>query len=180
MPRILIRPIRGRAARLDFKALLAVVGAEMDSTVKPTLVEEHAKVVADWAHKVEFKTRKVMTEKMIAIDVWAAGDPENVDIWHYVNDGTREHDIPKSPLLYPLRFHWGGPGSYKPKTAVGGGYGGPGVSMGPEVRFKKVHHPGTDARKFEVHIANKMRTWFRKRVEAAFKRGVRKAWGTGK
>jgi len=180
MPRILIRPIRGRAARLDFNAILAEVGAEMDSTVKPVLVEEHAKIVADWAHKVVFKARKVMTKKMIAIDVWATGDPESVAIWHFVNDGTVEHDIPKKPLPYPLRFHWGGPGSYKPRTSVGGGYGGPGVATGPEVRFRKVHHPGTDAREFEKHIADKMRTWFREKIEAAFKRGIRRAWGKGR
>jgi hypothetical protein len=176
MPRILIRPIRGRAARLDFDTILAEVGAEMDSTVKPALVEEHAKIVADWAHRPEFKARKVMTKEMIAIDVWASGDPENVKIWRYVNEGTVEHDIPKTPRPYPLGFHWDGPGSYKPKTAVGGGYGGPGVATGPKVHFWKVHHPGNDARDFEKHIAGKMRTWFTRRIEAAFKRGVRKAW----
>lgn len=174
MPRILIRPIRTRAARLDFAQIVAEVGAEMDSTVKPVLIEEHAKITADWAHKVEFKARKVMTEKMIAIDVWATG--ENKAIWRYVNEGTKPHVI-RPRRAKSLRFRWGGPGSYKPKTAVGGGYGGPGVPSGPERHFMYVNHPGNDAREFEKHIANKMRTWYRGRIEAAFKRGVRKAWG---
>jgi len=177
MPRILIRPIRGRAARLDFQQILAEVGAEMDVTVKPALVEEHVKIVADWAHRPEFKARKVMTEKMIAVDVWATGD--NAKIWRYVNEGTEPHVI-RPVHAKSLRFHWDGPGSYKPKTAVGGGYGGPGVAGGPERHFMYVNHPGNDAREFEKHIAAKMRTWFTRRIEAAFKRGVRKAWGRGR
>ena len=171
MPRILIRPIRGRAARLDFKTILAEVGAEMDATVKPVLVEEHQKIVADWAHEVIFKARKILTRAFIAVDVWAAGDPENVKIWHYVNDGTEPHpiDAKNAPRL---KFRLG----YVPKTGVGGGYGGAGFATGEWRSPVHVDHPGTDAREFERHIADKMRTWFRRRIEAAFKRGVRRAW----
>lgn len=77
-------------------------------------------------------------------------------VYLYVTGGTRPHTI--RPVNAPaLRFQWGGPGSYQAKTApriVASRAGGP---SGPIVYRQEVHHPGTEARKFEVVISDKWR-----------------------
>lgn len=93
-----------------------------------------------------FRIRKKKNERIVSTDSL---------IYHFLNDGTKRHPIPKRPGAKMLRFQWGGPGSYKPKTLTRKILSRQGGSTGPMVSMKKVMHPGTEARKFDEVIAEK-------------------------
>lgn len=77
------------------------------------------------------------------------------DIYNIVDVGAKPHPIfPKGP--WPLRFIWGGPGSYKAKTAPGVINSWPGGPSGVEVRRPFIpKHPGHKARRFSETITEK-------------------------
>lgn len=76
------------------------------------------------------------------------------EIYGYVTGGTRPHII--RPRNAPaLSFQWGGPGSYSAKTTPRIVASKAGGSSGPTVYRQEVHHPGTQAREFEVVISDK-------------------------
>ena len=145
----------------------------MDQRVKPALVKEFGKVVQNWENKPRFAARKYTNQGAIEVAVYPTG--KNKAIWRYVSEGTRPHTIrPKNAKA--LRFVWGGPGSYKPKTTTKPSWGGPGTVSGGEVVYRQeVHHPGTEARNFEKYIADQYRARFRKEIENAMRRGARRA-----
>lgn len=126
---------------------------------------------ATWKRKVDFDT----TEKL------GAGEPvmsvrvdTGNEVYAYVNDGTRPHVIQagiytgksdKRALAFPS--------SFKPKTTPGRIGSGPGSSSGPTLFAPMVHHPGTEARKFDEAIVKERRPWFEKKVEQAMKSAAR-------
>lgn len=170
--KILFRPIKGRSGHPKFTAIAEEVIATLNSEVKPALLVAFNLRVMNWEHKPEFKARGQITRTGTSVYVWPAG--KNADIWRYVSNGTRAHDIEPKGEGYPLRFMWGGPGSYKPKTKPPGKFGGPGIVMGEPVAFYKVHHPGNEPRNFEKNISKDFTPWFKRTVENAMRRGIRK------
>ena len=171
--KILIKRVRGRAKAPNWAAMAKEVKRTMDARVKPALLREFKKVVTDWDHKPGFAARKYVNKGAIEVAVYPTGT--NKKIWRYVSEGTPPHVIrPKHAKT--LRFQWGGPGSYKPKTTTAPSWGGPGtVSGGKTVYRQEVHHPGTEARNFERYIADQYLPKFRKEIENAMRRGARRA-----
>lgn len=177
--RVLLRPIRGRAGHPAFDAIAEEVLEEMRENVGPELLAYFTKITRNWRHKPKFSAFYEVTRNASTVSVEPYGP--NAPIWQYVSRGTRPHLIPKGGARvqrakgYPLRFQWGGPGSYRPRTSAGGHYNGPGrVVGGRTVRFWQVHHPGNRPRDFERHIARWYRPKFRRRIENAMRRGARK------
>jgi len=176
MPKVAYRQIRTRGVYLDQRAFRREVERTIDTKSKPELIAKHDEVVADWATDIEFKARKFITKSGIRIIVFAAG--ENKMIWVYVTQGTRPHVIKPRRPGYPLRFQWGGPGSYKPKTTTAPSFGGPGkVQGGKTVRFPAVNHPGNDPRPFPAEIARDYKPTYVRDMENAMRRGLRRARG---
>lgn len=176
MPKVAFRQIRSRQIYLDYPAFRREIVQTIERKSKPELISAHEEVVADWATEIEFGARKVISEQGITVYIFAKG--ENKDIWGYVTRGTRPHVIkPKRPG-YPLRFKWGGPGSYKPKTTTAPSFGGPGkVQGGKTVRFAAVNHPGNKRRPLPAAIARKYKPTFSRDMENASRRGVRRMRG---
>jgi len=173
MPKVAFRQIRTRGVFLDQRAFRREVEQTIDRKSKPELIQAHDRVVANWENKPDFKALKRIRRNGITVFVYASG--EAAEIWRYVTGGTKPHPItPKRPG-YPLRFNWGGPGSYKPKTLPIGKIGGPGKVTGPEVRLMRVQHPGTKARRFEEAIADDYKRTFARDIENAMRRGLRRA-----
>jgi hypothetical protein len=178
--RAFLRSIRGKKRKALFANLPSDASKEIrqvvNRKVKPALVKAHEMVVADWESDVSFKSKVVITPDAIKIYVYPAGADKRV--WTFVDKGTKPHKItPKGPG-YPLRFNWGGKGSYKPKTlprpartVIGGG-----VQTGPEVRAMVVKHPGTEARNFTKQIAKEMGPEIRAEIERAFRRVARRTY----
>jgi len=171
MPQVLFRPIKAQPP--NWQAFYDEIARTMDAEVKPALLAYFEKVVKSWANAPEFKAKKKITRTEMSVSVTPAGT--NADIWRYVSGGTRPHIIrPKGK--YPLRFQWGGYGSYKARTSTSGGYRGPGrVIGGEQVRFMQVNHPGNKARNFERHIARWYAPVFRRTMKNAMARAMRRA-----
>ena len=105
------------------------------------------RTTATWHHKPAFEAVSEFngTEFTLLIGT-------DDEIYRYVEEGTRPHEIrPKGN--WPLRFQWGGPGSYKAKTSPGNLTSSQGGPSGDWVHFMHVNHPGTEARRFmpEIH-----------------------------
>jgi hypothetical protein len=145
----------------------------IDRDVKPALLEYFQRIVKTWEHKPEFKAMKRVEKGGISIYVYPTGP--NANIWRYVSQGTRPHVIrPKRPGG-KLAFPWGGYGSYKPHTSLGGHYGGPGIVVNPQPTvLPEVQHPGTEAREFERHISRWYRPKFTELMRNAIRRGARR------
>ena len=143
----------------------------LDGVVKPHLIREFEKRVANWEHKVAFEARKFITPNSISVNVYPTGP--NKQLWIWNTKGTRPHTI-RAKNARTLAFPWGGPGSYKPKTRPVGQYGGPGVVMGGQMVFpKQVRHPGTEAREHEKVIKEDNKQWFAQTMENAWRRAIR-------
>jgi len=104
------------------------------------------RVTNSWKHKPAFEATYEVNRT--SYDLMVGTDD---DIYRYVDQGTRPHRIePKGP--WPLRFQWGGKGSYMPKTAPGVLSSWGGGPTGPMAHFYGVNHPGTEARGFTSQI----------------------------
>jgi len=171
MPTVAIRVTRGRRKFAQSRKVKRGLGVVLDNEVKPHFIDAFKRVVANWKHKVEFKARKFIRVDKIWLDVFPAGD--NKDIWTFVTKGTRPHPI-RPRRAKTLAFLWGGKGSYKPKTAPVGKFGGPGVVSGGTMFFSKgVNHPGSEAREFEKTIKEDNKAWFSRTMENAWRRVIR-------
>lgn len=160
-----------KPARLKDDALRKVLTKGMEEQAKEILKDFEA-TTDTWEHDVKF------TQELNLVphgpEVLVGTDDE---VYGYVNDGTRPHPI-FSKGTWPLKFQWGGKGSYKAKTkprVIGSFEGGP---SGPIVRRMYVSHPGTAARHFDEEIEKKQAPRFKRRMEQAM-RDAAKASGHG-
>jgi hypothetical protein len=172
MPTVAYRVIRSRRAFVNAPVARRVLEHALDAEVKPHFVTAFEEVVGNWKNKPKFEGRKFITADAIRVSVFPQGP--NKEIYKYVTKGTRRHPIPKTPKVNgSLVFVWGGPGSYKPKTAPGGKWGGPGIATGKLTFRKQVQHPGNKPRDFEGFIRKREEPWFTKTMENAWKRAIR-------
>jgi len=140
---------------------------------KTPVIKEFGKVVANWEHKPRF----VGKVNGYAIEVRPTGP--NARIYRYVDEGTRPHPI-AAKNAPTLRFRWGGPGSYVPKTKPVGQFGGPGIVKGGSWRSpKEVRHPGTEARHFAVIVGLEMAPVLAKAIRDAVSRVFQRTGGRG-
>jgi hypothetical protein len=172
MPQILFQAIRAKPVKWD--AFYKEIADTLDKEVKPALLTYFRRVTKSWTNEPEFNAKRTITRDAMAVYVNPFGP--NADIWKYVSLGTKPHVIRPKGKGYPLKFEWGGYGSYKSKTTTSGGYKGPGkVVGGKTVRFMQVKHPGNKARRFEKHIARWYAPQFRRTMKNAVARGLRRA-----
>jgi len=171
MPTVSFRVIRSRRVFVNATRVRKVLEAALDNEVKPHFIDAFKEIVSDWDNAPDFQARKSIKTDSIEVTVYPTG--KNKKIYEYVTKGTRAHII-EAKNAPRLAFMWGGPGSYKPKTAPGGSWGGPGTVSGGKMTFRKqVHHPGTKARKFEEFIRKREKVWFSRTMENAWRRAIR-------
>lgn len=136
----------------------------MDTQVKPALIKSHNLVVANWKNKPVFQARKFISAERIAITVFPTGDA--AEIYTYVDQGTKPHIIaPKNGPFLSFRTGYKSKTLAKPARTVSGG----GVTTGPRVFAKVVHHPGNEAREFSKTIAEDIEPDFKMIIEKAFR-----------
>ena len=120
--------------------------------------KDFLKTTDTWENKPEFENTFEATPTQIRFEV--STDDE---IYGYVNNGTRPHEIEGFPLAFMA--------AYKSKTTPRkiGSHGGGG--SGETVFATKVHHPGTEPRDFDTAIvvkeAPRMSEMLRKAVKKA-------------
>jgi len=173
MAQLLLKNIRS-----DKKAALIVntgaitkkeLRAELDP-LKKALLHDFRKIVKGWKSDVDFNARTFINVGFIAINAFPIG--EDKEKWVYVDEGTPPHIITSKNKT--LRFQ----SEYSPKTlakparvATGSGAG---ESSGKWISAQSVNHPGSTPRLFTVAISRDYKPFFRRRIEAAFKRVARK------
>lgn len=171
MPTVAYRAIRERRRFVHAPEVKRVLGDTLDNEVKLALLRRFEAVVANWQHAPVFQARKFVTENAIWVNVFPTG--ENKRIYQYVTGGTRPHPI-AARHAKTLAFVWGGPGSYTPKTAPGGHWGGPGTASGSMHYPLVVQHPGNKPRDFEAVIKREYQPEFLRTLENAFRRAIRR------
>jgi len=174
MPTVAFRAVRSRRRFINYLAVKNELTRTLDEVVKPRLIQRFNVVVMNWDHRPTFKARKFIKVNKIWVDVFPAGDKEDVMIYGFVTKGTRKHPI-SAKNAPALAFMWGGKGSYKPKTKPRGKIGGPGIVVGGALhRPVEVTHPGSEARDFEGVIAEDEKRWFSRTMENAWRRAIRR------
>ena len=120
--------------------------------------------------KTDVKFEELISLGPTSIDILVATDNE---IYGYVNNGTVPHVI-AAKKGKTLAFRWGGPGSYRAKTARGKQVHNPagGQTSGNMIFPKAVQHPGTKAREFDKLIKKMFEKKFTRAMELALKKGV--------
>lgn len=165
---ILLRSIRSKKRKALITDLNNIARKQIEkdlrNKVAPALVKSHNLVVADWKHKPEFQTRIAVRPDKISVTVFPAG--ENAGIYALVDEGTEPHEI--KPVRAPLLVFQTGYISKtlaRPARTVSGG----GISTGPTVRAKIVHHPGFEGREFSKTIAEDIEPRFKQIIDNSFK-----------
>lgn len=125
--------------------------------------KDFEKTTETWAHKPKF-------EELISLTgpgpvVLVGTDDE---IYGYVDKGTRPHEIWAGSYTgksdkETLAFRTGHKAKTQPRVIDSG----PGGSSGDLVFPIMVHHPGTEAREFDVTIAKQWDGAFKRRMESA-------------
>lgn len=165
---LLLRSIRSGKRRAHLTDLNSIARKQleraMDNQVKPALVKSHQLIVANWQHKPDFQGRKVVRPDSISVTVFPVG--EYADIWKFVDQGTKPHEI-KPVRAKLLRFRTG----YQPRTLARPARTVPagGIATGDVVVAKTVHHPGTEAREFTRTIAEDIKPDFNRIIDNVFR-----------
>jgi hypothetical protein len=143
------------------------------------ITEGKAGLSAKWKNKVRFRVR-VYATKGDEIRVWA--DPvTNKDVWHWVSRGTRGPYPIEAKNAPALVFQWGFAKYSPPPKSYPRGVSLPPGGAAETVAFKRVMHPGIDARNFEERALKDLFITrdFRNDVRNAM-RDWRKEWSTFK
>lgn len=155
----------------NLSAILTEVKRTHETQVQRDLSAYFYLVTGTWKHKPKISARTALMPNQIVTAVRPTG--ENEKIWTFVTLGTKPHPIKPRRAKF-LRFMWGGPGSYVPKTRPPAQYGGPGVVKNGTMQYRKsVKHPGSKGRFFEKKIMKEYRPKYRILMREAIKRGVR-------
>ena len=113
------------------------------------IIKDFEGVVRPWHEpKPEFQLVRQMTAEGSKLIVRVVGPEEGRKKWAYVNFGTRAHTIRArnaKTLAFPSVYHSGSTPGKKFTIAAS--------SSGPTVYASEVQHPGTEARRFDLVIA---------------------------
>ena len=146
--------------KLNDKAIRDHLRAGLNDTANGILLDFEA-YTATWKHKVKFRKSVSVQENHTHMMV-----ETDDDIFRFVNDGTKDHDIPKTPkqsgaLAFPSQF--------VPKTQPGWIVSSKGYRGGKTWFAKQVHHPGTKARHVVEALEKKWQLAFWRRMDKAMR-----------
>lgn len=147
-----------------------------DKGLRLTLINKARKIGNDMKRDFEATTATWKHKPVFEMNVSTKGQGPAVlvgtddEIYGYVNDGTKPHDIyPVNAKM--LRFQSG----YAAKTSPGVIGSGGGGASGSMVFSRHVRHPGTKARKFDEIIAKKWQPKFKREMEDAMKAAAKES-----
>lgn len=179
MPAVRMRVIRPR--RVNYAASIEQEIANEAEKAKREMMQAYEDLQKNFKekNKAEVRGRKYVQSKETRIVItYQGGTLGWIDLG---TEGPYKIVAKNAPLL---RFR----GGYKPLTLPGGGaFGGGGTTLprivvggqvgatGDWVSKKEVTHPGIKPRKFTEHFAEFWREEWPKRMDAAIKRGKRRA-----
>jgi hypothetical protein len=156
-----------KPGKFDERAIFAALEAEAEK-ISHEIKADFEKTVATWNNKPVFE--RIVSVGPSSIDVLVGTDDQ---IYNWVDKGTRPHVIfagaytgksNKTALVFP--------GTFTAKSIPGVISSRAGSKGGDRVVRPYVNHPGTEARKFDETIAKKWKTRYKRRMEAALKKGA--------
>jgi len=167
--RVTRSPFRRQIVERDTR-LRRELRAEMNF-IGDIVIGELATGTRRWSHKPKFKKVIIVKPDLIAVNVFTSGRSRANKIFTYVDKGTKQHFIFPRKFGGRLIFKTG----YDAKTQPPGKFNaGTGQRFGDFVSKSFVLHPGSKARDFIATIAKKVTPDFRRRIENAMRRGVRR------
>lgn len=135
-------------------------------------------IVKDFEHTIEgfseikptFTSKPYILPHSIGIKIEIGGDDKSVEVWNYLDAGTKPHIIRPKKKGGTLVFKWGGPGSYKSGSKPGRVITTtPSMSEDSPTNFRKyVNHPGFEARKWRKTITDLHTSFFTRWMQAAY------------
>lgn len=152
------------------------VGLALIVPIQLTLVSAMRKRVRGWSTFVQFRGAYRRRQRAggwtgasLTVSPYGRGRKQ----WQFVSSGVRGHMIYRRRAVYLVIR--GGRGGYRPHTSPGGGYGGPGTynSAGTYRTIHPVRWPGIQARNFERHIVDEVRTSVVKDLVKAINRALK-------
>ena len=166
--RIVISNARQKLLALDRDARKELI--EVINETGENLVNRNRGVVQAWNHKPKFTYVVTLARDYLEVIVVPTG--RFARIWKFVDQGTKgPYFIPKFPLPYPLRFRLGYIARTQPIAKANAGSG---VRVGRFVSKIQVVHPGIEGRHFSREYDEEEKALFRRNVENAFRRLIRK------
>lgn len=175
------RPVTAIIPRVfKFDRIPAEIEQVMRQTIAPEVkaLLEEVSGIKNWRAKLVISQVFKSTNTEVSVFSFPDGAEGDRDKWRYLTFGTPPHKIPKTPkpVGQSLKFKWGGPGSYRPKTYP---FAGPprlgGGQAGTYRYFKQVDHPGIEPRYFEKRVKTQYRARFHSIIREAVKRGIEDA-----
>jgi hypothetical protein len=165
---LLIKQIKPSKLRVDrFRLEMLNEMRKVGTEVK----RDYEKTTATWKHKPKFEVVVSLTGPG---PVLLVGTDD--EIYRYVSEGTKPHPIfagiytgksDKKVLAFPVRS--------APKTRPGQLRSMPGFKSKKKLFRPYVMHPGTKPRRFEEAIKKLWTKKFKRRMEAAMSRAIRKS-----
>lgn len=164
------------AKRANFKTIIAkqkkAIAKEIEQELRDTGMElktSHDKVVREWTHRPSFKATYSTHAAIQSVKISPQG--RHKDLWTWVDKGTKPHVIRAKNAPF-LKFQTG----YSARTApIAKSAQGTGQRFGSWVQKTEVQHPGTEARDFSKTFMKELTPSFGDRIQAAIKRGIKKA-----
>jgi hypothetical protein len=169
-----IRSGKRKAKILDLSSITRKqLEKDLDSKVKPALIKSHQLIVANWESDVDFAARKYITADQIAVSIYPTGPDK--EIWIFVDQGTKPHQIPAHGPVTAKAMKFQAGGTYNAKTLASPARtvsGGGKVTGGTTVYAKRVKaytHPGSEGRHFSEQIAEDIKPSYLRIIEGSFR-----------
>lgn len=152
----------------DVDAVMRVLREEF-AKYAPFLVKDFERTTTNWKGDRPSFTPvvKVLGGREMVLQIRLAGPDAGRKKWRWLNDGTKPHTIrPKG--RWPLRFQANYVAGSKPDSTFTTRSG----ASGPEVRARKVRHPGTAPRNWSRIIVREHQRPFERWMQAAMARAA--------
>jgi hypothetical protein len=175
--KVIRNTIRQSVVRGD-QLLRQEVNDELDRTAEE-LTRKQRLVVARWKIKPRFRAEKKITGSIVRVLVVPDRRSKAGKIYQWIDKGTGRYGPSKRAYKIPsvvtadsklLRFRTG----YIAKTAPIARVKAGGMAVGGWVSARQVTHPGIKARKFSETFNSQLSPDFRRRIENAIRRAVRR------
>ena len=173
---------RTRGVYLAYPAFRRTIAEEYRRRLFPLVTAEARHYTSGWQVSVEWDQDTDIGDRGIAHYMYPVGP--GAQAWEWVSRGVEGRYI---SVRKQSTFR--GIGSYKPHlslqrykpyTAPGGFYGGPGIRYGPVGYRRVVWWPGIRPRNFEEHMADSIRQQHISISESAVRKGIRAAQREGR
>lgn len=183
MPRLRYRSFRTRGVYINYNAFRKTLAEGYRTELFPLVVREAHAITDGWAVQVDWDQDIIMDAHGITHNMYPSPGTPGERIWNWLTNGVAGHMI-----VVRKRQTYRGVGEYKPAlklrryrpfTAPGGFWGGPGSYYGPTGYRQAVWWTGIAARNFEEQLGVKIapeyvkitEKWMRRAVKAAQKEG---------